>query len=44
VRDILAVQRYRDREIAASVVENMLERGIGPQEIIAVLKAVGLEA
>ncbi len=41
---ILAVQRYREREIAASVVADMLDRGIAPQEIIAVLKAMRLEA
>jgi hypothetical protein len=41
---IRAVQRYREREIASSVVADMLDRGIAPQEIVAVLKAMGLEA
>ena len=38
-----AIQRHRDREIAAAVVAEMLDRGIAPEEIIAVLKAIGLE-
>lgn len=40
---IRAVQRYRERQIASSVVLEMLDRGIAPEEIIAVLKAKGLE-
>ena len=38
-----AIQRHRDREIAAAVVAEMLDRGIAPEEIIAVLRAMGLE-
>lgn len=40
---VTAVQHYREREIAATVVMEMLERGLGTEEIIAVLKAMGLE-
>ena len=41
---IRGINRYREREIAAAVVAEMLDRGIAPEEIIAVLKAMGLEA
>jgi hypothetical protein len=41
---IAAVQRYRDRQIAWAVVTDMLERGIPPAEIIAVLKAMNLQS
>lgn len=41
---IRGVNRYREREIAAAVVAEMLDRGIASGEIIAVLKAMGLEA
>jgi len=40
---ISAVQRHREREIAASVVDHMLDRGVAPQEIVAVLRAMGLK-
>ena len=40
---IKAVQRYREREIAAALVSEMLARGVAPQEIVAILKAMGLE-
>lgn len=40
---IRAIHRYREREIAAAVVAEMLDRGIASQEIVAVLKAMGLE-
>ncbi|NLS93572.1 MAG: hypothetical protein GXX96_15545 [Planctomycetaceae bacterium] len=40
---IRAVQRNRERETAAAVVAEMLDRGIATEEIIAVLKAMGLE-
>lgn len=38
-----AIQKHRDREIAAAVVAEMLDRNMPPEEIIAVLKAMGLE-
>ena len=41
---IRAIHRHREREIAAAVVAEMLDRKIAPQEIVAVLKAMGLEA
>lgn len=41
---IRGINRYREREIAAAVVAEMLDRGIASEEIIAVLKAMGLEA
>jgi len=41
---IRAVQRYREHQIASSVVLEMLDRGIAAEEIVAVLKAMGLEA
>lgn len=40
---IRAIHRYREREIAAAVVAEMLDRGIASQEIVAVLNAMGLE-
>jgi len=40
---IQAVQRYREREIAASLVSEMLARDLAPQEIISILKAMGLD-
>ncbi len=40
---IRAVQRYREQEIAASLVSEMLARGVSPQDIISILKAMGLE-
>ncbi len=40
---IRAVQKHRERQIASSVVLEMLERGIAAEEIVAVLKAMGLE-
>ena len=40
---IRAIHRHRERETAAAVVAEMLDRNIAPQEIIAVLKAMGLE-
>lgn len=39
---IRAVQRYRERHIAASIVAEMLDRDIPTQEIVAVLNAIGL--
>ncbi len=41
---IRAVERYREHEIAASLVSEMLARDVAPQEIIAILKAMGLDA
>ena len=41
---IRAVERYREREIAASLVSEMLARDVAPQEIVAILKAMGLDA
>ena len=40
---IRAIQRYREHQIAASVVVEMLERGMTAEDIVAVLKAIGLE-
>lgn len=40
---ISAVQRHYGQVIASSVVAQMLDRGAAPQEIVAVLKAMGLE-
>jgi len=49
-RIISAVQRHREREMvrreremAASMVAHMLDREIAPQDIVDVLKAMGLE-
>jgi len=41
---IRAVERYREREIAASLVSEMLAHGVAPQEIVSILKAMGLDA
>jgi hypothetical protein len=38
---VTAIQRQREREVAASVVSEMLDRGAAPQDIVAVLKAMG---
>jgi hypothetical protein len=40
---IRAVQKHREHQIASSVVLEMLDRGIAVEEIVAVLKAMGLE-
>jgi len=40
---IKAVQRYREHEIAASLVSEMLARGVAPQDIVSILKAMGIE-
>ena len=42
-RIIIAIQRYHERRVAASLVLDMLDRGISPQEIEGVLKAMGAE-
>ncbi len=41
---IQAYQRNRERETAGAAVAEMLDRGMGSEEIIAVLKAMGLES
>lgn len=41
---VAAFWRHREREVAAAVIANLLDRGLAPQEIIAVLQAMGLNA
>jgi hypothetical protein len=41
---IKGVQRYREQELAASLVSEMLARDVPSQEIVAILKAMGLDA
>jgi hypothetical protein len=41
---IHAVARYREQEIAATLVSEMLARDVPPQEIASILKAMGLDA
>ncbi len=41
---IKAVQRYREQELAGWLVSEMLARGVAPQEIVSILKAMGLDA
>jgi hypothetical protein len=40
---VSAVQRHHGRMVASSVVAEMLDRGMAPQDIVAILKAMGLE-
>jgi hypothetical protein len=40
---VSAVQRHHGRTIASSVVSEMLARGMSPQDIVAILKAMGLD-
>jgi pentatricopeptide repeat protein len=40
---IRAIQRHRELETASSLVLEMLDRGISPEDITAVLKTMGLE-
>ena len=39
-----AWRRVREREMAASIVHNLAERGVPPTEIIQILEAAGLTA
>ena len=38
-----AWQRHRDREVAAAVIEDMLEQGLSPDQVVRVLMAGGFD-